>query len=433
LAIGDHPSRQQARRAIRRPFAMATGGFVDKEMAPGAILFLAAVLAVLFANSSLSALYESLLSTPMTLRIGAFAIDKPVLFWINDGLMAVFFFLVGLEIKREIAQGELSSWRTASLPLFAALGGMLVPSLVYLAINGGSPDTLRGWAIPAATDIAFALGVLALLGARVPVALKVFLLALAILDDLGAIVIIAVFYTADLSFASLALAGVGAAVLFGMNRLGVTRPAIYIVVGVVVWAAVLKSGVHATLAGVLVALTVPLHTQGQKPPPLLSLEHGLKPWVAYLIMPVFAFANAGVALGGLSVADLLAPVPLGVALGLFIGKQAGVAGFAWLGVRLGLCRLPSGASWRQMYGLALLAGVGFTMSLFIGTLAFSDAETTNGVRLGVLCGSILSAIAGYIVLQRALPAPRRAPGRRFLTHRPGQAPSNAVSVEEAGR
>ncbi len=386
----------------RRPRAVFSAGFVDKETAPGIILLVAAVLAVVFANTNLSALYNSLLSTPVSVRIGDFAIDKALLLWVNDGLMAVFFFLVGLEIKRELVEGELSTWRSASLPAFAALGGMLVPSLIYLAVNADSPATLGGWAIPAATDIAFALGVLALLGSRVPVALKIFLLALAIIDDLGAIVIIALFYTADLSLASLGVAGIGAAALLAMNLLGVTRPAFFILVGVAIWAAVLKSGVHATLAGVLVALMVPLRTRGAKPAPLLMLEHGLKPWVAYVIMPAFAFANAGVSLGGLSVDALLAPVPLGIALGLFLGKQIGVAGFAWLGVRLGFCRLPSGTTWRQMYAVALLAGIGFTMSLFIGTLAFADPAMTNGVRLGVLTGSIASGVIGFVMLRRAI-------------------------------
>jgi NhaA family Na+:H+ antiporter len=345
--------------------------------------------------------------------------------------MAVFFFLVGLEIKRELLQGELSSWRTASLPVIAALGGMIVPSLIYIGINIDNGDTLRGWAIPAATDIAFALGVLALLGSRVPIALKVFLLALAILDDLGAIIIIAVFYTADLSLASLSIGAVGAAVLIGMNLAGVTRPSLYILIGILIWAAVLKSGVHATLAGVMVALTVPLRTRDTTPSPLLSLEHGLKPWVAYCIMPAFAFANAGVALRGMSVADLIAPVPLGIALGLFIGKQAGVMGFAWLGVRSGICGLPKGTTWMQLYGVSLLAGIGFTMSLFIGTLAFTDAEITNLVRLGVLSGSCLSGIVGFVVLRRVLSASPAADRQGQAAMRPSERGNEAL-VYEAG-
>jgi NhaA family Na+:H+ antiporter len=325
----------------------------------------------------------------------------------------------------------LSSWRTASLPVIAALGGMIVPSLIYIGINIDNGDTLRGWAIPAATDIAFALGVLALLGSRVPIALKVFLLALAILDDLGAIIIIAVFYTADLSLASLSIGAVGAAVLIGMNLAGVTRPSLYILIGILIWAAVLKSGVHATLAGVMVALTVPLRTRDTTPSPLLSLEHGLKPWVAYCIMPAFAFANAGVALRGMSVADLIAPVPLGIALGLFIGKQAGVMGFAWLGVRSGICGLPKGTTWMQLYGVSLLAGIGFTMSLFIGTLAFTDAEITNLVRLGVLSGSCLSGIVGFVVLRRVLSASPAADRQGQAAMRPSERGNEAL-VYEAG-
>lgn len=388
-----------------KTFRFVTGGFVDSDTRPGLILLFAAVLAVLFANSGLAHFYESLLSTPMTVAIGQFVIDKPLLLWINDGLMAVFFFLVGLEIKREIIEGELSTWRTASLPAFAAIGGMLVPSLIYIAINNGDAQAIQGWAIPAATDIAFALGILALLGPRVPTSLKVFLLALAILDDLGAIVIIAAFYTSELSIASLGIAAFGATILLAMNLLGVTRPSIYILIGVAIWAAVLKSGVHATLAGVFIAVMVPLRARDQVRSPLLTLEHGLKPWVAYLIMPAFAFANAGVTLQGLSMADLLAPVPLGVALGLFVGKQIGIMGLSWICVRLGFCSLPGGTNWSQIYGVSLLAGVGFTMSLFIGTLAFSDPAMTNAVRLGVLSGSMMSGIIGFWVLKAALPAP----------------------------
>ncbi len=411
------------------------GGFVDKETAPGLLLLFAAVMALLFANSGLAAAYSAFLEAPMTLRVADFAIDKPVLLWINDGLMAVFFFLIGLEIKRELLQGELSSWRTAALPALAAVGGMLVPSLIYIAINAGSAPTLQGWAIPAATDIAFALGVLALLGTRVPVALKVFLLALAILDDLGAIMIIALFYTADLSLASLGIAGIGAAALFAMNLMGVTRPSLYIVVGTVIWAGVLKSGVHATLAGVLVALMVPLRTTDAKTPPLIQLEHGLKAWVAFLIMPTFAFANAGVSLSGLTFDDLLAPVPLGIALGLFVGKQIGVMGFAWVGVRLGWCSLPRGVTWLQMYAVALLAGIGFTMSLFIGTLAFTDPSLTTGVRLGVLSGSILSGVLGFIILRRAVMPRAERPKTRDGAPSPGRplAAGRPLAIEEARR
>ena len=382
------------------------------EAASGVLLMAAAALALLLDNSPLAWLYDGLLSTPVVVQVGALAIDKPLLLWINDGLMAVFFFLIGLEIKRELLEGQLSSWQQASLPAVAAVGGMAIPALVYVAFTAGDPAAMNGWAIPAATDIAFALGVLALLGKRVPAALKVFLLALAILDDLGAIIIIAVFYTADLSLTSLAIGGIGAATLVTMNRLGVTRIAPYMLIGLVMWVCVLKSGVHATLAGVVVALTIPLRVPNQstdeiRPPsgwvaaPLPRLQETLHPWVAFGIMPIFAFANAGVALGALSLSDLLAPVPLGIALGLFFGKQLGVLGFAWAGTRLGLCRLPEGVTWLQVYGIALLAGIGFTMSLFIGTLAFSDPEYATAVRLGVLSGSILSGLAGYLVLRYA--------------------------------
>lgn len=370
------------------------------EAAGGVLLMAAAVTALVLDNSPLAWLYDALLATPVAIQIGELVIDKPLLLWVNDGLMAIFFFLIGLEIKRELVQGQLSTWRQASLPAMAAMGGMLAPAAIYVAINAGDPVALNGWAIPAATDIAFALGVLALLGNRVPPTLKVFLLALAILDDLGAIVIIAVFYTADLSILSLTIAAVGAAVLVAMNLSGVVRIAPYLVIGLIMWVCVLKSGVHATLAGVVVALTIPLRTpDADRGSPLHRMEHALHPWVAFGVMPLFAFANAGVALAGLSFADLIAPIPLGIALGLFVGKQVGVLTFAWLGTRLGLYRLPEGIGWNQIYGIALLSGIGFTMSLFIGTLAFPDAEHAAAVRLGVLSGSILSAVAGYLVLR----------------------------------
>ena len=384
------------------------------EAAGGVLLIISAALALILDNSPLAWLYDALLATPVIVQIGALAIDKPLLLWINDGLMAIFFFLVGLEIKRELLVGRLSSWQQASLPAISALGGMLAPALIYVAftINSSDPVAIDGWAIPAATDIAFALGVLALLGNRVPPALKVFLLALAIIVDLGAIIIIALFYTADLSLISLAIGAVGAAILIGMNRAGVTRLAPYFLIGLVMWVCVLKSGVHATLAGVVIALTIPLraeNAEGQSP--LRLLEEALHPWVILGIMPVFAFANAGVALTGLSFADLLAPIPLGIALGLFIGKQIGVFGFAWVGIKLGLCQLPTGVAWSQVYGIALLAGIGFTMSLFIGTLAFADPEHAAAVRLGVLCGSTLSGVLGYLVLRLSVPTevPRTSP------------------------
>ncbi|MDE0705680.1 MAG: Na+/H+ antiporter NhaA, partial [Rhodospirillaceae bacterium] len=352
-------------------------------------------------SSVVAPLYDALLTIPVVVQVGALALEKPLLLWINDGLMAVFFLLVGLEIKRELLEGNLSSWRQAALPALAAVGGMAAPALIYAALNAGDPAALRGWAIPAATDIAFAVGILALLGSRAPAGLKVFLLALAVIDDLGAILIIAVFYTADLSLTSLAIAGTGAAALLVLNLAGVTRLLPYILVGVVMWVAVLKSGVHATLAGVVIALFIPLRTKdaASAPPPLVRAEHGLHGFVALFVMPVFAFANAGVNLGGFSPGDFLSPIPLGIAAGLFFGNQIGIFGLTWAGVRLGICRLPEGVSWLQVYGASALAGIGFTMSLFIGALAFGDPAHQAAMRLGVLWGSLLSGIVGYTVLR----------------------------------
>jgi NhaA family Na+:H+ antiporter len=324
--------------------------------------------------------------------------------------MAIFFFLIGLEIKREVVEGRLSSVGKAAFPVIAAMGGMLVPALIYVALNQGDPTALRGWAIPAATDIAFAVGILGLLGSRVPVALKVFLLALAIIDDLGAILIIAIFYSAELSVPVLAIAAAGTAVLAYLNYRGVTRTAPYLVTGLVIWVCVLKSGVHATLAGVVIALFIPLKASGDgEESPLLRIEHDLAPWVSFGVMPAFAFANAGVALHGLTLADLFSGIPLGIALGLFVGKQLGIMTFLWASVRLGLARLPDGITWTQVYGVSVLAGIGFTMSLFIGTLAFSDPEHSASVRIGVLAGSIASAVAGYLLLRISL-APAAAAG-----------------------
>ena len=366
------------------------------------MLLAAAAVAIALDNSPLSPFYDALLDTRAGIRIGALAIDKPLLLWINDGLMAVFFFLVGLEIKRELVVGELSSLRRASLPLIAAIGGMIVPAAIYAMINAGNAVALRGWAIPAATDIAFALGVLALLGTRVPASLKLFLLALAIIDDLGAIIIIALFYTSDLSGLALALAASGGIALAAMNLAGVRRLSAFVVVGVVMWACVLKSGVHATLAGVALALAIPLAPDGtDTPSPLEQAETALEPWVHFAILPLFAFANAGVSLTGLRFADLAAPIPLGIAAGLFIGKQIGIFASAWLAIQIGLAERPAGASWLQLYGVAILGGIGFTMSLFVGTLAFADASQAGPVRLGVLAGSLLSAGIGYLVLARA--------------------------------
>ncbi len=370
------------------------------EAAGGVLLMLAAAAALALDNSPLAHLYDALLTVPVVVQVGTLALGKPLLLWINDGLMALFFLLVGLEIKRELLDGNLSSWRQAVLPAMGAVGGMAAPTLIYTALNAGDPAALRGWAIPAATDIAFAVGILALLGSRVPAGLKVFLLAVAVIDDLGAILIIAVFYTADLSLTSLAIAGAAAVVLLALNLAGATRLLPYILVGLVMWVAVLKSGVHATLAGVVVAFFIPLRTSDvSTKPPLLRAEHGLHGFVALFVMPVFAFANAGVHLGGLSPGNFLSPVPLGIAAGLLVGNQLGIFGLTWAGVRLGFCRLPEGVTWLHVYGASALAGIGFTMSLFIGALAFEDPAHQAAVRIGVLSGSLLSGIVGYTTLR----------------------------------
>lgn len=373
--------------------------FVHHEAAGGLALMAAALAALILCNSPLAWLYDWLLQTPVGVRVGSLALDKPLLHWINDGLMAVFFFLVGLEIKRELLRGELSTIRQAVLPAVAATGGMAVPAAIYVAINAGDPLALRGWAIPSATDIAFSVGVLTLLGDRVPSSLKVFLLALAILDDLGSILIIAAFYTGGLHWSSLLLAAVGAAILGLLNARGVTRLAPYVLTGVFIWVCVLKSGVHATLAGVVVAVAIPLTGGGSDQPSLLErVEERLHPWVAFGVLPLFALANAGLSLRGLSPAQLLAPVPLGIALGLLAGKPLGIVGATWLAVRSGLARGPEGASWGQIVGVGFLGGIGFTMSLFVGMLAFPDPGHAAQVRLGVLAGSLMSALAGYLLL-----------------------------------
>jgi NhaA family Na+:H+ antiporter len=373
--------------------------FLTTNSAPGVLLCVAAVLAVFMENSPLYGLYDAIKDTPVVLQVGAFAIDKPLLLWINDGLMAIFFLLVGLEIKREVLEGHLSKPDQFILPAVAAVGGVVVPAFIYAYINWHDTEMLKGWAIPAATDIAFALGILMLLGNRIPVALKVCLVAIAIIDDLAAIIIIALFYTADTSLISLGLAGVGLTILFLLNLQGVTRLGPYVVLGLFIWACVLKSGVHATLAGVAIGLLIPLRARNEDgKPPLKVMEHALHPWVAFGILPIFAFANAGVSLAGLSLDTFMQPITLGIILGLFFGKQIGVMGLTTLAVSLKICRLPEGVTWSQFYGMALLTGVGFTMSLFIGTLAFTNVDHASAVRFGVLGGSILSALAGVIVL-----------------------------------
>lgn len=377
--------------------------FFDSEASGGMILMGVTVVALVVANSPAAGLYFGVLKT--------YVLGLSVLHWINDALMAVFFLLVGLEIKREFLDGQLSTWPRRVLPGIAAFGGMLVPALVYVAVTWSDPTLLRGWAIPAATDIAFALGVLAILGTRVPTSLKIFLTALAILDDLGAIVIIALFYTGDLALTMLGLAAVSIAMLVALNRFGVTALTPYLAVGALLWFFVLKSGIHATLAGVALAMTIPLQAEPKKTraedSPLHILEHALQPWVAYAIIPIFGFANAGVSFAGLSVDAILAPLPLGIALGLFLGKQIGVFAFSELAIRLGLADVPAGATRLQCYGVALLCGIGFTMSLFIGALAFpNNPDLIDATKIGVLTGSLLSALAGFLILRIA---PREQP------------------------
>ncbi len=380
--------------------------FVALESAGGIVLVLAAMAAMALANSPLASLYAAFLDTPVELRVATFLISKPLLLWINDGLMAVFFFLVGLEVKREVLEGELSDWRQGVLPAVAAVCGIAVPAMIYAAFNAGDPVALAGWAIPAATDIAFALGVLSLLGRRVPAGLRVFLLTIAILDDLGAIVIIAVFYADKLAPVSLGVAGMALIVLFALNRLGVVRTAIYLFVGLILWASVLKSGVHATLAGVALALFIPLRARGANPrSPLRQLEQDLHPLVAFAILPLFAFANAGVSLEDVAPSAMLEPIALGIAAGLLVSKTIGVFLASWVTIRLGFARLPRDANWGSMLGIPVLCGIGFTMSLFIAGLAFDGAGTQYilQTRLGILCGSLSAALLGYLVLRAGLP------------------------------
>ena len=387
--------------------------FFDDESAGGVLLIFAALLAMVVANTPLVRYYDMLIDLPVAVRIGSFEIAKPLLLWINDGLMALFFLAVGLELKREIVTGELSRPSKIALPLMGAIGGMLLPALIYVALNYSDPVALQGWAIPSATDIAFALGILTLLGKRVPIGLKLFLATLAIFDDIGAIVIIALFYTHDLSLIALAAAAVLILLLYLLNRRGVTALTTYGLVGLLLWVAVLKSGVHATLAGVVVAFFIPMEgrdAEGAVWSPLRSLEHDLDRSVTYLILPLFAFANAGISFTGMGWDALIHPVPLGIALGLFVGKQLGIFLFSWLGVRLGWASLPYGMDWRILYGASVLGGIGFTMSLFIASLAF-DKSGVNQIfdeRLGILGGSLISGIVGYWLLRIALRRAARA-------------------------
>lgn len=382
------------------PKLKAVQQFMEMEASGGIVLVIASALALFAANSAFSDNYQAFLDAQFTISLNDVGLSKPLILWINDGLMAIFFFLVGLEIKREVMEGALSSVKQAALPGIAALGGILVPALVYSFVNWGDAVAMQGWAIPAATDIAFALGVMALLGRRIPVALKVFLLALAIFDDLAAIIIIAVFYTNQLSGAALGLAATSILLLFLMNHFGVMRRIAYVLVGVVLWVCVLKSGVHATLAGVVLAFAIPLKSNDPEvKSPLKIMEHALHPWVAFLVLPVFAFANAGVSLKGLSLEAFTNPVALGIAGGLFLGKQVGVMLFVVLAVFLKLAEFPKDATWPQIYGVSVLTGIGFTMSLFIGGLALDPAVYGVDLRLGVLGGSIISALLGYTILR----------------------------------
>ncbi len=380
--------------------------FIKKESSSGILLILVTLLALILKNSMFSDVYAAFLRTPVEIRFADLHIAKPLLLWINDGLMAIFFLLIGLEVKREFIEGQLSTPSQVALPGIAAVGGMLVPALFYVAINYGNETAMRGWAIPTATDIAFALGILALLGKRVPLSLKVFLMALAIIDDLGAIVIIALFYTVELSNFSIAIAAGALTVLIIMNRLGVAKKAAYITVGVILWVSVLKSGVHATLAGVALAFTIPLKCTRKDKGKTFSMskdmEHDLHFWVAFFILPLFAFVNAGVDLRNVSLDQMTTGVPLGIMAGLFLGKQIGVFGFSWIAIKLGIARIPDKSTWLQLYGVSILTGIGFTMSLFVDSLAFTDGELYHQAdKLAVLLASLSAGLMGYLILRVA--------------------------------
>lgn len=379
--------------------------FLKHEASGGILLVSSAIIAMIIANSPLNYLYEMLIGLPMAVKIGPLSIDKPLLLWVNDGLMAVFFLLVGLELKREFLEGELSETKKIILPGLGAVGGMAIPAAIYVLFNANDKAALSGWAIPAATDIAFALGVLSLLGSRVPASLKVFLTSLAIFDDIGAILIIALFYTGNISLTALAATLVSAAVLFIMNKKVVTDKSPYIIVGIIMWTALLKSGVHATLAGVLLAMFIPLRGKDQGgESPLKSLEHDLHSAVAYIILPVFAFFNSGISFSGFGLEQITHSVPAGIAAGLFFGKQIGVFLFSWAGIKMGLAAMPAGMNHTSLYGTAVLCGIGFTMSLFIGSLAFEETGVNMIIdeRVGIILGSLVSGITGYFILRKSL-------------------------------
>jgi len=379
--------------------------FLQQESSGGILLMVAAVVAIILANTPFSTYYNLLIDTPVAVQVGALKIDKPLLLWVNDGFMAVFFLLVGLELKREFLEGELSDPKKIILPGLGAIGGMAIPALIYILLNQNDPIAMKGWAIPAATDIAFALGVLTLLGSRVPTSLKVFLTSLAIFDDIGAILIIAFFYTSKISATALIVAAVCIVVLYYINKRNVTAISIYVATGLVLWVALLKSGVHATLAGVVLAIFIPNKSASEsEKSPLQILEHDLHSVVAFIILPVFAFCNSGITLTGLGPDQIFHGIPLGIALGLFIGKQIGIFGLCWLGIKMGITKLPEEISWSALYGTAILCGIGFTMSLFIGSLAFEETGVNYmfDERLGIILGSLASGILGYFVLKSSL-------------------------------
>lgn len=376
--------------------------FIQRDSSSGILLIIVTILALLLKNSSLSTLYTDFLNTPVEVRVGALEIAKPLFLWVNDGLMAIFFFVIGLEVKREVIEGHLSTPSKVILPGVAAIGGMAVPAFVFILFNNGAEFAMNGWAIPTATDIAFALGVLSLLGKRVPLSLKIFLLALAIIDDLGAIAIIAIFFTVELSTLSLVVAGISLLTLAILNRLNVARQSVYLFVGVILWVSVLKSGVHATMAGVTLAFLIPLHSKDENGKTFSMahhMEHGLHYWVSLFILPLFAFVNAGVDLRGISLEEMSGPVPMGIMAGLFIGKQVGVFGFSWFAIKMGWATLPKDTTWGMLYGVAILTGIGFTMSLFIDTLAFNDTKMFHYAdKLAILLGSLFSGLFGYFIL-----------------------------------
>jgi len=373
--------------------------FFQLEAASGLVLLIAAIIALVISNSSFSNLYFDSLNQYLFVGINNFGLKLSVHHWINDLLMAIFFFFVTLEIKREFIQGELSNLKKALLPIIGAVGGMVVPALVYVFINFGNSETLNGWAIPSATDIAFSLGILSLLGSRVPISLKIFLTALAIIDDLGAILIIAFFYSGDLSISYLSLILISYILLLTLNKFGVKKFIPYLIIGAFMWYFTYKSGIHATIAGVLLATTIPHRIKDKDFSLLIKLEHAISPYVAFMIMPIFAFANAGVSLEGLSLNSLLEPVPLGILLGLFVGKQVGVMLVSFIAVKFDVAQMPDKSNWLSLYGVSILTGVGFTMSLFVGNLAFAEnIQYIDGVKIGVLAGSLLSTIFGYFIL-----------------------------------